>query len=103
MSRTNRSRTAAVLLATVAVVLASCTRYVDDARAVAVGDLSTGAASEASQCEAVDAPLTTIPARNDDDPVMRIPQPQGWVRSTLLDSQLIRFSAVNEGLRSADG
>ncbi len=78
--------------------MASCTRYVDDARAVAGADRSTEAASDASQCEAVDAPLTTIPATNDDEPVMKIPQPQGWVRSTMMDSELIRFVMGNQTL-----
>ena len=90
-------RTAAVLLAMATVLMASCTRYVD-ARAVAGSDLSTVAASDASQCEAVDAPLTTIHATNDDEPVMKIPQPQGWVRSTMMDSELIRFAMGNQSL-----
>jgi hypothetical protein len=92
------TRTATVLLAMATVLMASCTRYVDDARAVAGSDLSTVAETEASQCEAVDAPLTTIPATNDDEPVMKIPQPQGWVRSTMMDSELIRFVMGNQTL-----
>jgi hypothetical protein len=88
----------ATMLAMATVLMASCTRYIDDARAVAGSDLSTVAASEASQCEAVDAPLTTIPATNDDEPVMKIPQPQGWVRSTIADSELVRFAMGNQSL-----
>ncbi len=92
------TRTATVLLVMATVLVASCTRYVDDARAVAGDNRSIEAASDASQCEAVDAPLTTIPARNDGEPVMKIPQPPGWVRSTMMDSELIRFAMANEGL-----
>lgn len=92
------SRTAAVLLAVATVLLTSCTRYVDDARAVAGVDRPTATASEASQCVAVDAPLTTIPVRNDDEPVMKIPQPQGWDRTTMMDSELIRFAMANRSL-----
>lgn len=97
------SRTVAVLMMATTVLLASCTRYVDDARAVAAADLSTAAqpgGSDATQCEAVDAPLTTIPARDDDEPVMKIPKPSGWQRSTMLDSPLIRFAMRNEALTS---
>jgi hypothetical protein len=72
-------------------LIASCTRYVDDARAVASDDQST----TASECEVVDAPLTTIPSRNRDEPVMKIPQPQEWNRSTKMDSELVRFAMVN--------
>jgi hypothetical protein len=92
------SRTAAVLLAAAAVLMASCTRYVDDARPVAGPDRSPVTASDASQCEEVDAPLTTIPAVNDGEPVLKIPQPPGWERSTMMDSELIRFAMLNDSL-----
>jgi hypothetical protein len=92
------SRTATVLLAVATILLASCTRYVDDARAIAGADRSPLPGSEASQCETVDAPLTTIPALGDDEPVMKIPQPQGWDRSTMMDSELIRFAMGNPNL-----
>jgi hypothetical protein len=92
------SRTSAVLLATAAVLMASCTRYVDDARPVAGPDRSPVTASDASQCEEVDAPLTTIPAVNDGEPVLKIPQPPGWERSTMMDSELIRFAMLNDSL-----
>lgn len=95
-------RIATVVLAVVTVLTTSCTRYVDDARAVAGPDRSPLAESEVSQCEEVDAPLTTIPEVKDDDPVMKIPQPQGWERTTKLDSELFRFTMVNRSL-SEDG
>ena len=56
------------------------------------------AASDGSQCTSVDAPLTTIPGHGDDEPVMKIPQPEGWDRVTLMDSELIRFTMRNIGL-----
>ncbi len=92
------SRTAAVLLAAVAVLMASCTRYVDVARPVAGPDRSPVTASDASQCDEVDAPLTTIPAVGDGEPVLKIPQPPGWERSTMMDSELIRFAMLNDNL-----
>jgi hypothetical protein len=98
LTMVSMSRTATVLLAAAAVLMASCTRYVDDARAVAGADRSPLPASGASQCETVDAPLTTIPAHGDDEPVMKIPQPQGWDRSTMMDSELIRFAMGNRSL-----
>jgi hypothetical protein len=88
------------VLAVAAVLTTSCTRYVDDAKAVAGPDRSPLAESSASQCETVDAPLTTIPALRHDDPVMKIPQPQGWVRTTKLDSELFRFAMTNRSLIS---
>jgi hypothetical protein len=94
------TRGPAVVLAVAAVLMTSCTRYVDDAKAVAGDDRSPLAESSASQCETVDAPLTTIPALRDDDPVMKIPQPQGWVRTTKLDSELFRFAMTNRSLIS---
>ncbi|HYZ69014.1 MAG TPA: hypothetical protein VE666_14645 [Mycobacterium sp.] len=84
------------------VLVTSCTRYVDDAKAVAGDDRSPLAESSAAQCETVDAPLTTIPARKHDDPVMKIPQPQGWERSTKLDSELFRFAMINRSLVGND-
>jgi hypothetical protein len=85
------SRAATVVLMVATGLIASCTRYVDDARAVASDDQST----TASQCQTVDAPLTTIPPLKHDEPVMKIPQPQEWTRSTKLDSELIRFAMVS--------
>ena len=56
------------------------------------------AASDGSQGASVDAPLTTIPGHGDDEPVMKIPQPDGWDRVTMMDSELIRFTMRNVGL-----
>ncbi len=93
------SRTACALLAVAAVLMASCTRIVDDARPVAGPDRSPlAAASDGSQCEAVDAPLTTIESQGDDEPVLKIPQPQNWDRMTMMDSELIRFAMANRRL-----
>jgi hypothetical protein len=92
------ARAAAVMLGATALVLAtSCTRVVDDARVVAAPDMGKAGAT-AADCTSVDAPLTTIPDRGDDEPVMRIPQPDGWERVTMMDSELIRFTMRNVGL-----
>jgi hypothetical protein len=90
------SRTAAVLLMTAAVLLASCTRSADP-QPVAGSEPPAAPEVDASQCEAVDVPLTTIPV-HEFEPVMKIPQPPGWERSTKADSELVRFGMANQSL-----
>src|SRR3954465_2436812 len=87
----------AVLAATTIVLGTACTRAVDDARVVAAQDMGKAPAS-ASDCTSVDAPMTPIPDHTDEEPVMKIPQPEGWERVTVMDSQMIRFSMRNEAM-----
>ncbi|HKV21580.1 MAG TPA: LpqN/LpqT family lipoprotein [Mycobacterium sp.] len=75
----------------------ACTRVVTDVRVVAAPDMGKAAAT-ASDCTSVDAPMTTIPERTDEEPVMAIPQPDGWERVRLMDSDLIRFTMRNVSL-----
>jgi Probable lipoprotein LpqN len=92
------SRAVAAVLAAMAMVLAtSCTRTIDDARVVAAADMGK-APSDGSECTSVDTPLTTIPDRGDDEPILKIPQPEGWQRVTMMDSELIRFAMRNTSL-----
>jgi hypothetical protein len=96
MART--ARTTAVIVGGCTMVLAvACTRVVDDARVVAAPDMGKAAAT-ASDCTRVDAPMVSIPDHNDEEPVMKIPQPDGWERVTMMDSQLIRFTMRNEAM-----
>jgi hypothetical protein len=98
---------AAVAAVLAALVLPSCTRVIDDAPALAAepGQVFGSAASE-DACTAVDAELVDVPqpsgTSSGTDPVLRIPQPQGWNRITSLDSEMIRFVMRNDGL-AADG
>ncbi|MCI4674662.1 LpqN/LpqT family lipoprotein [Candidatus Mycolicibacterium alkanivorans] len=72
---------------------------------VAVVTTATGCSGDqpaAAKCEEVSAPMTDIPTRTDQEPRLRIPQPQGWERTTKLDSETIRFALRNQGL-TADG
>ena len=46
--------------------------------------------------------MTDIPTRTDQEPRLRIPQPQGWERTDKLDSETIRYALRNPGL-AADG
>jgi hypothetical protein len=92
------ARAGAVLFGGAAVVLlTSCTRVISDARVVAAADMGKAGAT-ASDCTSVDAPMTPIPDHTDEEPVMRIPQPDGWTRVTMMDSELIRFTMRNESL-----
>jgi hypothetical protein len=60
-------------------------------------DASPAVAASAA-CAAVDAPVEEIPTRADTDPRMVIPQPAGWERFTMMDSEMVRYMAVNRGL-----
>ena len=92
------ARTTTVIVGACAMLLASaCTRVVDDARVVAAPDMGKAPAT-ASDCTKVDAPMASIPDHNDKEPVMKIPQPDGWERVTMMDSELIRFTMRNQGL-----
>ncbi|MBU8809074.1 LpqN/LpqT family lipoprotein [Mycolicibacterium goodii] len=94
---TTATKTAAVLFA-LTLLTASCTRVID-AQPVAGPDLAGGAGGgAAAQCEEVDAPLTDIETQVAGEPILRIPQPQGWTRNTMLDSELIRFAMSNPAL-----
>lgn len=62
----------------------------------------SGSQVSAEKCQSVSAPLTDVPTRTDQEPKMRLPVPQGWERSTKMDSENIRFAIRNPGL-AADG
>ncbi len=92
------TRTAAVIGGAAAFVLVTaCTRVVHEARVVAAPDMGKAPAT-AADCTSVDAKMAAIPQRTDEEPVMKIPQPDGWQRVRLLDSELIRFTMRNASL-----
>jgi hypothetical protein len=62
----------------------------------------SGNKPSAEKCQTVSAPLTDIPTRTDQEPKLRIPVPEGWERSTQMDSEQIRF-AIRSPKLSADG
>lgn len=82
------------------VLVTSCTRVIDDARGVAAPNLGTSGGT-ATDCTTVDAPLTAIAPRGPGEPVLKIPQPAGWERVTMMDSELIRYTMRNTGLATA--
>jgi hypothetical protein len=51
-----------------------------------------------NDCEQVSAPLTAIDARAPGEPQLKIPQPTGWERASMLDSDVIRFTMRNKRL-----
>lgn len=96
-------RRGAVGLAIAAVLLTvSCTRHVEGTVVVADTGGAAAAVADAEQCTSVDVGLTTIPAQRDGEPVLRIPVPDDWERSQLMDSDLIRFVIGNPRLVADD-
>ena len=92
------ARSVAVMVGAAALLLGTaCTRFVDDARVVAAPDMGKAGAT-AADCTSVDAPMTSVHAHTDEEPIMKIPQPDGWTRVTMMDSNLIRFTMRNESL-----
>ncbi|WP_167097964.1 DUF1795 domain-containing protein [Mycobacterium sp. DL592] len=89
-----------MVAATALVLLTSCTRVVDDARGVAAPNLGNLGAT-AADCTSVDVPLTTIPSREQGEPVLKIPHPAGWERVRMMDSELIRYTMRNTDLVTA--
>lgn len=95
MNRRRGPLIAAATICAAAVFAASgCSRVV---AGLAVRD--TGAQqSAANPCEQVSTPLTPIDSRAAGEPELNIPQPPGWERASMLDSDLIRFTMRNKDL-----
>jgi hypothetical protein len=56
--------------------------------------------SKSGRCDQVSAPLTLIDPRAAGEPQLKIPQPPGWERASMLDSDVIRFTMRNKDLIS---
>lgn len=89
-------RSAAAVLLAVAVTLTGCGREITGAAVTAAGSAPGGA--DDAQCANVSAPLVDIPQKNPREPQLRVPQPQGWERNTMMDNQIIRFAIVAQDL-----
>lgn len=83
-------------------LLAGCSRDVTGTAVTAAGAGSPTPSSGDGQCTTVTAPLEDIPAVDDGEPALRIPIPAGWERNATMDSQIIRYAIVAQGL-AADG
>jgi hypothetical protein len=75
--------------------LIGCSSVVSGSAVRAPGD--AGAATS-TRCQTVAAPMETIDAQAPGEPQLRIPQPPGWRRFTMLDSQLVRYAMANRDL-----
>ncbi|WP_083266881.1 LpqN/LpqT family lipoprotein [Mycolicibacterium porcinum] len=64
--------------------------------AVPASDDEPGACAESA------APLLKLKSQAPREPELALPQPDGWVRSTKLDSELIRGIIINDALRAND-
>jgi hypothetical protein len=54
------------------------------------------------KCTAVSARMSMIDPQHDGEPVMRIPKPRNWERTTMLDSELIRYAMANSAIAAND-
>ncbi|MBU9763572.1 hypothetical protein FR943_06925 [Mycobacterium sp. TNTM28] len=59
-----------------------------------VGD----AMGDPNACTHFDGPLLDIPSRGAGEPQLRVPETEGWNRTTKLDSEMVRFVLVNTDL-----
>lgn len=84
----------ATLTAVTLLTVPGCSRVVNGS---AIKD-AHAAQPKPSECEQVSAPLTAIDSRAAGEPQLKIPQPPGWERASMLDSDVIRFTMRNRGL-----
>jgi hypothetical protein len=54
--------------------------------------------SNGTACQSVSAPMTSIESHSAAEPQLKIPQPPGWQRASMLDSEIIRFTMGNKAL-----
>jgi len=91
-----------MLSATVAAVALfaapGCTKVVTGTAVQGAGATGT----KSTICQQVSVPIASVPARAAGEPVLRIPQPPGWQRTKMLDSEIIRFAMGNKDLAGDD-
>jgi hypothetical protein len=90
------SKTLSALVAACAVTagLSACTLPAGDTVAVpAPGGRDTAT----TQCQSAGL-AAAIPSHEAAEPQLRIPQPPGWERTTMIDSQFVRYTLVNREL-----
>lgn len=59
-------------------------------------------AKSSTVCKQVPALMAPIQSHASDEPRLRIPQPPGWQRTSMLDSDLIRYAMGNKDLAAND-
>lgn len=92
----NVYRVTAVLIA--AVAASGCASNVITGQATMGETVHAAAGGDVRACNHVDAPLVDIDAQSDAEPLIRVPQPAGWVRDASLDNRIIRYRMVNSAL-----
>lgn len=97
MSACRGVRGAVLALATV-VALTGCGKVVAGTATVGAAAGTAGGGGDVHACNHVDAPMADISAQDDSEPLLRVPQPAGWVRDASLDNTLIRYRMVDNSL-----
>ncbi len=59
---------------------------------------ASSSTAKAGDCAAVSGRVLTLPAKAAGEPTVGLPQPDGWERTTMLDSELIRATIANKKL-----
>lgn len=95
--RSARRMNAALAMAALS-VLVGCTTVVSGSAVKAPGAANV----KSSACEDVSTLMTPIEQRAPGEPQLRIPQPQGWQRTKMLDSEVIRYAMGNKALTAND-
>jgi hypothetical protein len=103
---TSMIRVSIVAFGVAASVVSGCsaktgTGAVDADKPTATGERPAATSETAnSQCRSVGTPLTDIAPLSVGEPRMRIPLPEGWVPTSEMNSEMVRFVAANAGLSS---
>jgi len=90
------SKLCATIAATALLTVPGCSRVITGAAVPGPHD----PVAKSNACEQVSAPLTPIDPHADGEPRLRIPQPPGWERASMLDSEVIRFTMRNKNLQA---
>lgn len=88
----------AVIVMVIAAAPVGCTRVTDGRPTAGATESAAGSSPAGDECASVSAPMDTIDARGAGEPQLRIPTPEGWERTTKLDSDLIRYVMANREL-----
>ncbi len=88
------SKLCATIAATALLTLPGCSKVITGAAVPGPHD----PVAKNSSCEQVSVPLTPIDPKSDGEPRLRVPQPPGGERASMLDSDVIRFTMRNKDL-----
>lgn len=89
---------AAVVTAAVLALCGCGGRVVAGTATVGEGARTAVGGGDVRACNHVDAPMVDIETQDNGEPLLRVPQPAGWIRDPNLDNQLIRYRMVNNAM-----